>query len=420
MTATQTTSLEAATYDQAWDVAVKCQKDGLGDIQAIQKVWNFMPPPATLRSLATIIGAIYADSYWVRTRMDYTILSASLQQAGGWNKYDCDQAAQIAFSNWYGLLVRNDFSNVGQIPKQGVLTNSPDVLCNGSGPLDPSLMLGKWNSRFYNQVPGTKNYTYGRVQSVNIPVNIQQPTLRMFATDAGFNQPPASWTVLYTFDGQNTSPLQGIQPGPLSAGARAANTSAFNFQPLGTGHYCLMAVAGTEFFTNNPLQGTGNWDSQAWINNNGAAGWHNFDTTSANEELLKFYNQDGRPEQFAFETHCINLPAGTRVSLECNDVRLAQAIASGPVTVAHDYQVVSVESEVPANFASDLVVRFATPDGKPLPAVASIEVRMLWILHHGHTHYDQAVEHLGAHRAAAAAQPVRLQMGNYTFVGPAD
>jgi hypothetical protein len=36
----------------------------------------------------------------------------------------------------------------------------------------------------------------------------------------------------------------------------------------------------------------------------------------------------------------------------------------------------------------------------PQPAQAAVEVRMLWLLHHGHRRYVQAVDHLGACRAA--------------------
>lgn len=407
-----------AAYNPAWDTAVDCLKQGMNDIQAIKAVWRSMPPPALLSQLAIVIGAIYADTYWVRTNMDYTILSASLQKAGGWHKSDCDQAAQVAFSNWYGLLLRNDFSNVGQIPKKGNPLDSPDVLCNDDGPLDPVDMLTKWNSYFYYEAPGTKNYTYGRAQSVNIPVPIKQPVLRMFASDAGINQPPNSWTILYTMKGDVTSPMQGMKAGPIPSGGRAANTNAFDFEPLGSQHYCLIAVAGTEFFANSPLQETGNWNSQQWITYNGAAGWHNIDTTSATEERLKFYNQDGRPELFAFEAHCINVPADTEVSLECDDPRLTRALTSGPVKITRDYQVISTEGEAPANFGGDLTVRFVTPGRKPLPSAAAIEVRMLWILPHDHPHYAQAVDQTGAHRDAG--RPIRLQMGSYTFLGSAE
>jgi hypothetical protein len=416
---------EVAAYDPAWDVAFKCfQQNPQGDIVAIQAVWNAMMPPASLTLLATVVGAIFADVYWTGNQMDVGHLSASLQQAGGWNQSDCDQAAKVAFSNWYGLLVRNDFGSFGQIPKTGGLTASPDVLCNGAGPLDPSLMLGKWNSSFFNAASGTKNFAYGRVQSVNFPLPITQPTLQMYVTDAGFNPPPNSWIQMNTFGNSTSAPMQGLTPGPITLGGRAANgvatTDAFDFQPAGAGHYCLLSMVSTEFFTNNPLQFTGNWNSLMWITYNGAAGWHNLDVQASNEEVLKYYNQDGRPEKFAFEAHCVNVPAGTTVSLKSEDERLASDIESGDVKVTGDYQIVGTEGVVPANFGGELTVRVDTPGGGLLPPRASVQVRMLWVLERGHTYYAQAVKHLGAYSEEAAGQSLRVPMGDYTFVGAAE
>jgi hypothetical protein len=406
------------SYPAAWDVAVQCKKDGLGDIVAIQTVYDSMPPPATLTSLAIIIGAVYADTYWAKTKMDFTILSASLQKAGGWGQADCNKAAQNAFSNWYGVLARNDFSNVGQIPKAGNLTNSPDALCNMDGPLIRSTILTQWNSYFFNQGVVGKNYCYGRVQSVNIPLPIEQPKTRMFFTDAGFNSPPTSWQIMYTEKKDTYSPLEGMQPGPIPAGGRAAS-GAFLFEPPAAKHYCLLAVSATEFFTNDPLQGAGNWSSQEWITRNGAAAWHNIDIPRAMETTLKFYNQDSQPERFLFEAHCTNVPTGTEVSLECKDGNLANALTSGRVKVTGKHHLVSTgEALLPAGFAGDVTVRIKTPNDKPLPANASVEVRMVWILQPGHPHYGQAVDQLRAHNAAVAAQPVRLDLGHFTFVGP--
>jgi hypothetical protein len=412
----------ARQHDPAWDTAVECHRQGMSDIQAIKTVWRSMLPPANLSQLATIIGAIYANTYWATTKMDPNHLSTSLQKAGGWSKVDCDAAAAVAFANWFGLFARNDMSNNGSIPKPGALTNSPDVLVNADGQLDPYDMLTKWNSTFYNAATGTKNYAYGRVQSRNIPVSINKPVLRMFYTVAGFGSPPSSWQVLYTLSNNESAVLQGLSTGPIEAGGRAANGAkpedAFCFMPIGTDqHYCLLATASTEFFANNPLTTVGNFDCQEWITYNGAAGWHNIAVTSANEERLRFYNQDGRPERFAFEAHCYNLPKGTKVSLECKDARLLHSIDSGTIPVAGEYQLVATEAELPANFSGDLTLRFATPDGKALPKGAWIEARMLWVLPPGHIHYERGANQLRAHQSVSSNQAIRLGMGSYSFIG---
>jgi hypothetical protein len=405
-------STAVASYPSAWDVAVKCKNDQLTDIQAIQAVYEALPPPALLSTVATIVGAIYADTYWVRTRMDPSILSASLQKAGGWYKADCDKAAQGALAKWYGLLLRSNFNDAGLIPRGSDLTSSPDVLTNMDGPLDKSTMLRKWNSRFYNAAPGMKNYAYARAQSVNIPVEIKQPKVRMFYTTAGFNQPPSSWQILYTFDKEVVSPMEDMKPGPIGEGGRCANTKAFNFEHMGSGHYCLIAVASTEFFTNDPTSETGNWNSLQWMTYNGAAGWHNVDVLTSTETTLKFYNQDATPERFVFRAHCSKLPEGTVISLESADHQIR---ATAREQVSRAYQLLSTqEVEVPAHFEGDLKVRIVTPKGAPLPAGASVEVEMLWVLPQNHTHYRDGARSLGV---ADSNQPIRLSMGSFAFVG---
>lgn len=400
-----------------WDKALDCFNNGFTSTQAIQAVWQIMPPPGSLTLLATVIGAIYADTYWNIIKLDPTLLAADLHAAIGQNQSDCNKAAGIAFQKWYGLLVRANFGDSGFIPKSDPVTASPDVVVNGQVTLTVQQLISMWNQYDYGPVQG-KNNTYGRAQSVNIQVPIHQPVLRMFFSDAGFNPPPQSWIELFTFTGSSsTSAMQGMVAGPIGVGEKCANVDSFSFTPPGDGHYCVIAVAGTEFFTNNPLDQTGNWDTQTWIHSNGAAGWHNVDKSNSNEESLKFYNQDSRPERFVFEAHCANVPEGTKVSLECSDGRLAYPIASGVVKISKGYQVVSTEAELPPNFAGTLKLRYETPNDGLLPEGASIDVRMGWIIPQGHARYFDAAKQTGDLGSYALARPITIGMGNYAFIG---
>lgn len=415
----QTNTVEAAPNQAYWDKALECFKEGEADTTAIQRVWQIMQPPASLQVLASIIGAIYADVYWSDTFLDPASLSASLRAAKGWKKADCDAAAQFAFSKWYGLLVRNNMSDYGQIPKTGMATASPDVVVNGAASLTVDQLVRAWNAYIYTAKPGLKNNTYGRAQSVNIQVPIEKPALRMFYSDAGFNTPPQSWIKLFTFTGsQESAPLQNIRDSSvLVAGDRAANAASFAFEPAGTGHYCLISVASSEYLTNDPLRiSSGNWDSNRFIHYNGAVGWHNLDVQTARQETLKFYNQDDSTERFRFEAHCYKLPEGSRVALTCADDGMPGA-ASGPVAVGGEYSVASVDAEVPGGFAGNLSVNIDTPGGGLLPEGSWVDVRMSWILPAGHQHHVEALEQVGALHTASLSQPAVLAMGNYVLLG---
>jgi hypothetical protein len=307
--------------------------------------------------------------------------------------------------------MRNDFNDVGRIHKERVLTYSPDALCNMDGPLDRAEMLRQWNSYFFNQAVVGKNYCYARAQDVNLPVPIKEATARMFYTDAGFNQPPNSWQVMYTFEGDQTSPLEGMAPAPINRTDRVAS-GAFNFEPPEKKHYCLLAVASTEFFANNPMESTGNWNSVTWITYNGAAAWHNINVTMGGTASLVFHNQDATAERFSFEAHCHRLPAGTVVSLAPAGPGLQAERRE--VRVDREFQLVETdEAVVPGGFAGQLAVSIDTPDGAPLPAHAVVELRMLWTLPVGHPNHADAVAETGA----STDSPVRVQLGHYTFIG---
>ena len=213
------TNLSAGPNQQYSDLGLKCFKGGYTATQTMQELYNEWLPSFNLNLLAAIVGALYGDTYWARTKMDKTLLAANLQAALGFLPADCQKAANFAFSSWYGLQVRSNFSDSGNIPRSGNVTNSPDVVINGKAPITVTQLLNSWNVYDWDPKPGLKNYAYGRAQSLNIQVPINNTVLRMYYSDAGFNPPPSSWVRMFTFTGgEETSPLVGRTEGaiPLS------------------------------------------------------------------------------------------------------------------------------------------------------------------------------------------------------------
>jgi hypothetical protein len=408
----------ASPLDPGWKAALTSFNNGDFDTTAIVRVFNALPPrAATLNNVAAIVSAIYADTYWSLTFMDQSILSSHLVKALGVNQGDADAAASFALRTWRGMLVRGDTNDVGTPMPRGVLTASIDDIINGTDPIDPTIGLNQWTSAFFNQADGLKNFCYTRAQSINVAVPITQAKARMFFTDQGFNQPPQSWHEMLTSDTSAlTAPMMTMTMDPdqpIHPTDRAICSDGFIFTPAGKGHYCLLAVVSTEFFTNDPLSSSGNWSSMQWISSNGAAGWHNVDVTSSAKASLKFYNQDPRPERFSVTAHCQNVPAGTKVSLLAS----GNTLGIEPQTITGIYQAVSAEGELPANYAGEVTINVETPNGNPLPANAVIEVQGRWILPKGHRDYAKAVAHFGAYRAAQADEPLDLPVGSVRFIG---
>ncbi len=145
---------------RSWDLALKCHKDDESVYSAIETVWDEMPPPGRLNTLAAIIEAIYADQFWVGTRLNQEKLSAELHASIGISKRDCDRAARYAFARWHGLFVRANLQGGFEIPKTGNLTSSPDVVVNGETTLNSKRLLSLWNQYVYTPKIGLKNHVY--------------------------------------------------------------------------------------------------------------------------------------------------------------------------------------------------------------------------------------------------------------------
>ena len=76
-------------------------------------------------------------------------------------------------------------------------------------PISAKDLIQNWNITTWSPKPGLKNYVYGRAASTNIQVDIANPVLRAYYSDAGLNPPPQSWVQMFTYNGSNaTSPLQ--------------------------------------------------------------------------------------------------------------------------------------------------------------------------------------------------------------------
>lgn len=394
---------------------------------AIQNVYAALPPPALLNTVAVIVGSIYGDTYWQNTQMSWQALSHDLQGAG-FAQTASDRAAQLAFANWRGLFLRKDVNDIGSVPFPGQSpSNSIDIICNQGGELTRDTILNRWNEQFWNYANVGKNYVYARGTSINFPPPITTgpgglgtPQASIYFSDAGFNIPPTSWHQCKTLTGKLTMP---IETAPINQTDRwvCSTKDPFLFEPPATSHYCLIAVVQTQFFGNDPSQidPGSNWSSWTWLVSNGAAAWHNIDVQRTAVTRLKFYNHDGRPERFVFEAQCDRLPEGSTVSLFCADEKLGGQIAMKPTKIQRKHQVISLEATVPAGYAGDLEVHIETPGGKLLPVGASVDVRMSWVLEHGHLHHADAFARIGAVQQTLNAQPIQLSMGNFTLHGAA-
>jgi hypothetical protein len=399
-----------------WNAAIAHQKNGDYDTTAMADIYRRMDPNLTMKDIANVFSAVYADNYWNGIKMDSSLLAACMVKSVGYDPALAQQYASSAMLQWRGILIRRLQSDQGKIPEDDNC-NCLDIVCNENTPLDAEQLITNWNNKFWNRSQTDKNYVYVRCQNLQFLGTIT-PKVKVFNADPGFNQRPSDWVQLETV---NTGDIEGVvnlisgSQGPMDVNVRGVS-EAFMFDPKTAKHSCLVAAITTDFFTkSDPLTISGNWDAATWRRNNGASGWLNVDPIAV-ESTLKFNNLDGRPEKFAFEAHCSKVPEGTMVAIRSKDSQLSD-IDSGAVRVSRKFQIISTEGVVPANYKGDLEVLIKTPDNMPIPKESSVEVKMIWILDHSHDRYLDAADMLDFNEGARALRSVRVPMGSFTFMG---
>lgn len=412
------------TIAQLWQATIDCQTQGMFDTDAMYAISQAMSAKLTYQDLANVFSGVYADTYWNFTFMDESILAQTMIQTLSLSATLANQYATNAMAQWRGIFCRKNINDSGQIPVVGSYTESLDIICNGNTPINPQQLIQNWNSTYWQQPSVNKNYIYARCQNMSFLGGITKPVVSMFYTTGGFNQPPTSWIQCYT-TGQNekTGTISSLVNGnitvvspdnPLTLGERAASEGFF-FTPTSTDHVCVIAVIGTEFFTNNPLNITNsNWDSNEWITHNGAAAWHNVDPQLNLVDTLKFYNQDDTSEDFYFSALCRNVPVGTKISLKNTDA--AAAFDTGVTEVSSSTQEIRQAVTLPAKYEGALHVQLEAPGGKKLPHNAAVEITMYWRIKPSHAHYAQAAKRLGV-VPTQADKEVLLALGSFTIIG---
>ena len=116
-----------------------------------------------------------------------------------------------------------------------------------------------------------------------------------------------------------------------------------------------------------------------WIRNNGAAGWHNINVTKSGTYDLKYWNLDSKEETFIFRVNANNLPRGTKVGLQDQEIRSVSAT----MEVSKQHQNMSAQGDIPAGYQGAVQVTIETPNGGVLPPGSSVEVALYWQVESG-------------------------------------
>ncbi len=420
---TEVTDRPIKNIQEMWDATIQYYEKGLYDTEAMSKVDQRKTHPLTRQDIANVFSGVYADTYWVGTFMDPKILAKSMQNALFIHPEEAKIYAVNAMKQWRGVFCRNSVSDLGHIPESSIGTQSIDVICNQNSSLPPQVMIENWNESYWKAPQLGKNFVYTRCQNHGFYAPLL-PSVTMFATSGGFNQPPSSWQQLFTEKGKEKNGsvvLLDGEPGPMEKGVRGVS-EAFLLE-LRANYISVIGVMASRYFTkNNPLTiSPGNWDSARWIRYNGSAVFHNSNTQINLEDSLVFHNQDGSPENFVFKAQCRKVPVGSKIRLRTEDHdRPEVEFNTGFQTISNPNQLIQLPVHLPGYYQGRLQIHLEGPDGGLLPASAAVAINMNWKLANGHTHYSDAfsIARTSTSRNKFNTEgDIHLNLGTYTIQG---
>ncbi len=420
---TEETDRPIKNIQEMWDATIEYYEIALYDTEAMDKIDKRKNHSLTRQDIANVFSGVYADTYWNVTFMDPRILAKSMENALLIHPDEAKTNAFNAMKQWRGVFCRNSVSDIGYIPKSSIFTQSIDVICNENSSLPPEVMIENWNESYWKVPQLGKNFVYTRCQNHSFYAPLL-PSVTMFATSGGFNQPPSSWQQLFTEKGGETNGsvvLADGEPGPMDPGVRGVS-EAFLLE-LRANYISVIGVMASKYFTkNSPLHiSPGNWNAVLWLHVNGSAVVHNSNTQFTLEDSLVFHNQDGSPENFVFKAQCRKVPVGSKIRLRTEDHdRPEVEFNTGFQTISNPNQLIQLPVNLPGHYQGRLLVHLEGPDGGLLPVSAAIAINMDWQLASGHTHYSDAfsIARTSTSRNKFITEgDIHLNLGTYTIQG---
>ena len=238
-------------------------------------------------------------------------------------------------STYPGILIRNNLSDVGNIPRSGDWTGCPDIILAGQTmPNDPQATYASAAAyaKDFGGVVTSNNANYIYLRGKNLTGNdINDGMAYLFYANSGIVLNPQQWTTpgyrIWSVD-KNGKP-QDYADLPVKAGQVAATPVPFSWlnppSPPPGEHFCLITMAGTaDDVRKEYLAAQSVYDMPslaAWIYNNGGTGWRNIQVVSAGAATMSVptnYQNIGPEATIYLQLNCSNLPAGSAVGYSAN------------------------------------------------------------------------------------------------------
>ena len=277
-------------------------------------------------------------------------------------------------AQYNSVLLRQNLSDQGLLPRTGGWTASPDLIAAGTSPIQNPLatLQASWGSDVTQPVViNATNYFYLRGQNLGTAATAAEG--RIFYAPQSLFLYPQQWlqNVMLTASGKDVSKIDSI-----AANGKGVTTDPLIWKPqrgVDAEHHCLVGFISTPaypFESQKPPNAVKSLDDlAAWIGKNGGTGWHNVQFTSAGSPTFTNYSNypaSDKPARMQLAITCIDCPVGSQVAFSCGTPLPDGTYINLPLTTVtkSDQFGVVLEYDIPAGWASPISYSY-NDQGKP-------------------------------------------------------
>lgn len=278
-------------------------------------------------------------------------------------------------TQYNSVLLRQNLSDNGAIPRTGGWTASPDLIAAGTSPtVDPQTTFGSDTS--YSSDPtqpisqNAPNYIY--LRGKNLGTTATTAEARAFYAPQSLFLYPSQW-LLNQMTTSSGSPVSQITS--IDANSIGVTTDPLVWTPATTSeHYCLVGFISTPdvpFTSQQPPAAVSSLDELAtWIGKTGGTGWHNvqFAPNSATFTRSTVYPASSNASYVQIALTCTGLPVGSQVSFSCGTPLPDGTVINLPATTVPTSGQIGffVKANIPAGWSSTISYTYYANGGTPL------------------------------------------------------
>lgn len=327
-------------------------------------------------------------------------------------------------AQYSGILLRQNLSDQGIMPRTGGWTASPDIIMAGTQPIQGPLEVFSAQTSYASDptqpvVKNASNFIY--LRGKNLGTAAQMGTARVFAARQSLFLYPQQWlqNPILTQRQVDSSDM-----GLIPSNAIGVTTDPFVWLPTDTSeHHCLVGFISTPdipFESQKPPNAVTSLDDlAAWIGKTGGAGWHNVQFTSAGAPTFTNstnYPGSDTPAYVQFTITCISCPIGSQVSFSCGTpLPDGTYINLPPTTITKTTQIGFIlKYRIPANWTSPISYSYFANGKDPVDGNFSVSMSASIITPSGGSVFDRYV------RPSAEVFPDHFSVGEGRLIALRD